>query len=547
MQGSQLTAKGTIVPEQEHELRAKIEGYLEGFNKRAGDRVDTNELLGRIKLNVSSEYALQMTQLESSVQKQKVERKIAVENHRRLKEGFQQGVVPGNDVLEARQKLELADAGLNSVTRELDSVRRLSKERETIAERNSSLKSLSAGVMTEKLASNGEWIEKGRLLGKIVSVDRLKIQAFLLPDDALKLQPGDAVTVTTPEQEQSWQEKVLQISPIINKTQENNHLQEVVISNQHAPYSPRVNTKVDLAFTSGVPRNALTLPLDALFKRAGDYQILQIDEDRRPGFGDIMAARGFWSSLQYLACTIAPCHSEFVQLQARQVVTGDSNLDRLQNIFKTYTSQAGEVPVLKDISFNIKRGEYVCIRGASGSGKSTLLNILGCLDNPTSGHYTISGKPLQKADEALKTRMRRQHIGFVFQRFHLIPTYTAVRNVELPLIYASTPKHQRLARAEEALEKMGLSDRLHHMPNQLSGGQQQRVAIARGIVNQPDILIADEPTGALDEASSDQIMSIFDHLNASGVTVVLVTHDDNVAQHARRIITLRSGKLVENT
>lgn len=216
---------------------------------------------------------------------------------------------------------------------------------------------------------------------------------------------------------------------------------------------------------------------------------------------------------------------------------------RLQNICKNYTSQAGEIQVLKDLTFGIERGDYVCIRGASGSGKSTLLNILGCLDTASSGHYSIHGKSLQAANEKMKTEIRRQHIGFVFQRFHLIPTYTALRNVELPLIYAKKPKTRRLYQARTALEKMGLGDRLNHLPNQLSGGQQQRVAIARGIVNEPDILIADEPTGALDEASSGQIMGIFDRLNEIGVTVILVTHDNDVAAHAHRVITLRDGEI----
>lgn len=217
---------------------------------------------------------------------------------------------------------------------------------------------------------------------------------------------------------------------------------------------------------------------------------------------------------------------------------------QLSNINKTFVNGESQTHVLRNISLTIKRGEYVCIRGESGSGKSTLLNILGCLDRQSSGKYILEGKDISTFSEDRLSIIRSRYIGFIFQRFHLLANYTALRNVELPLIYAGVKKTERLVRSQKALVSMGLSNRTHHKPSELSGGQQQRVAIARCIVNKPKIIIADEPTGSLDTKSSNDVMKIFDLLHQAGTTIILVTHDNAVSKRAKRIILIKDGVLV---
>lgn len=217
----------------------------------------------------------------------------------------------------------------------------------------------------------------------------------------------------------------------------------------------------------------------------------------------------------------------------------------LHNIYKTYIQGKMEVPVLKDISLSVDEGEYVAIMGPSGSGKTTLMNIIGCLDLPTSGTYALSGENIIGSSESKLSEIRLNSIGFVFQSFHLLPRQSAAENVALPLLYAGVPKKERRARAVRALERVGLGDRVDFKPNQLSGGQCQRVAIARAIVNNPKILLADEPTGALDSQSGAQIMELFQTLNDEGVTVVMITHDIDVANHAKRVLHIRDGQFAE--
>lgn len=217
----------------------------------------------------------------------------------------------------------------------------------------------------------------------------------------------------------------------------------------------------------------------------------------------------------------------------------------LHNIYKTYIQGKMEVPVLKDISLSVDEGEYVAIMGPSGSGKTTLMNIIGCLDLPTSGTYALAGENIIGNSESKLSEIRLNSIGFVFQSFHLLPRQSAAENVALPLLYAGVPKKERRARAVRALERVGLGDRVDFKPNQLSGGQCQRVAIARAIVNNPIILLADEPTGALDSQSGAQIMELFQTLNDEGVTVVMITHDLDVANHAKRVLHIRDGQFAE--
>ncbi len=217
----------------------------------------------------------------------------------------------------------------------------------------------------------------------------------------------------------------------------------------------------------------------------------------------------------------------------------------LHNIYKTYIQGKMEVPVLKDISLSVDEGEYVAIMGPSGSGKTTLMNIIGCLDLPTSGTYALAGENIIGNSESKLSEIRLNSIGFVFQSFHLLPRQSAAENVALPLLYAGVPKKERRARAVRALERVGLGDRVDFKPNQLSGGQCQRVAIARAIVNNPKILLADEPTGALDSQSGAQMMELFQTLNDEGVTVVMITHDLDVANHAKRVLHIRDGQFAE--
>jgi putative ABC transport system ATP-binding protein len=218
----------------------------------------------------------------------------------------------------------------------------------------------------------------------------------------------------------------------------------------------------------------------------------------------------------------------------------------LEGVYKIYDMGAEKVHALNGIDLRMDRGEYVAIMGASGSGKSTLMNLLGCLDTPSSGSYRLNGVAVEELDDSQLAAIRNQEIGFVFQTFNLLPRTDALHNVELPLIYAGVPRRDRRERASRALERVGLADRMHHNPNELSGGQRQRVAIARALVNDPSLLLADEPTGNLDSATSVEIMELFDQLHAGGNTVVLVTHEAEIAQHAWRRINLRDGKVLSD-
>ena len=217
----------------------------------------------------------------------------------------------------------------------------------------------------------------------------------------------------------------------------------------------------------------------------------------------------------------------------------------LKNIYKEYIQGKMSVPVLKNVDFSMEEGEYVAIMGPSGSGKTTLMNIIGCLDQPTQGQFFLDGEDVSKCTENQMSYIRLRKIGFVFQSFHLLPRQSALTNVELPLNYAKVPKKERRERAFQALERVGLADRVDFLPNQLSGGQMQRVAIARAIVNNPKLLLADEPTGALDSKSGAQVMELFQKLNDEGVSVLMITHDAEIAAHAKRMVMIRDGEVWE--
>lgn len=217
----------------------------------------------------------------------------------------------------------------------------------------------------------------------------------------------------------------------------------------------------------------------------------------------------------------------------------------LSHIYKDYQQEKLVVPVLKDVSLSVEEGEYVAIMGPSGSGKTTLMNIIGCLDLPTRGSYELSGQDVLACKDRELADVRLNSIGFVFQSFHLLPRESALENVALPLIYAGVKKADREKRAAAALERVGLADRVDFKPTQLSGGQKQRVAIARAMVNNPKILLADEPTGALDSKSGKQIMELFDRLNEEGVTIVMITHDAKIASYAKRVIRIIDGEIEE--
>ena len=217
----------------------------------------------------------------------------------------------------------------------------------------------------------------------------------------------------------------------------------------------------------------------------------------------------------------------------------------LENISKTYGKEDLTVKALDSINLEIYRGEYLAVMGASGSGKSTAMNIIGCLDRPSKGIYKLNGIPIENLSDDELAEIRNQKLGFVFQQFHLLSDATALENVILPMIYAGIEPEKRLERGKNALKKVGLSERMNNRPNQLSGGQQQRVAIARAIINNPAILLADEPTGALDSKTTEDVLNLFENLHESGITIVLVTHEDEVANRAKKIAKFKDGKIVE--
>ena len=221
---------------------------------------------------------------------------------------------------------------------------------------------------------------------------------------------------------------------------------------------------------------------------------------------------------------------------------------QVRDLQKTYQMGDITVPALRGLSFDIARGEFVAIMGPSGSGKSTLMNLLGCLDTPSAGQYFLDGLPVEQIERNLLAAVRNRKIGFVFQQFNLLPRQNAQENVALPLVYlGGVPASERMARAKEMLELVGLGDRLHHRPKELSGGQQQRVAIARALVTRPALLLADEPTGNLDSHASSEILALFEQLNRQGITIVLVTHEPDIAAHAQRVLTERDGLLDSDT
>ena len=224
----------------------------------------------------------------------------------------------------------------------------------------------------------------------------------------------------------------------------------------------------------------------------------------------------------------------------------DAPLIQLTDITKVYQMGDMEVRALDGVSLSIARGEYVAIMGPSGSGKSTMMNVIGCLDTPSGGSYILNGKQVETMSDDDLAQIRNEEIGFVFQTFNLLARTTALQNVELPLIYAGAKPEERHLRAQKALENVGLGTRSDHMPNQLSGGQRQRVAIARALVNDPSILLADEPTGALDSKTSVEIMALFEDLYQKGNTIILVTHEEDIARHAHRIVKLRDGKIIHD-
>ena len=224
-----------------------------------------------------------------------------------------------------------------------------------------------------------------------------------------------------------------------------------------------------------------------------------------------------------------------------------SSVIQLKDIQKSYFMAGQAIPVLKGIDLNINKNEYVALMGPSGSGKSTLMNILGCLDSPTSGMYNLNGHDVSEMSDDELAGIRNMEIGFVFQQFNLLPRLTAAENVALPLVYAGVSKKERIERTLIALEKVGLADRSHHKSNELSGGQIQRVAIARALVNNPSILLADEPTGNLDSKTSVEVMELFGKIHAGGNTVILVTHEEEIAQYAHRVVRLRDGLIETDT
>tara|TARA_Y100001968_G_C19418524_1_gene750406 strand:+ start:1624 stop:2340 length:717 start_codon:yes stop_codon:yes gene_type:complete len=227
----------------------------------------------------------------------------------------------------------------------------------------------------------------------------------------------------------------------------------------------------------------------------------------------------------------------------------DNNLSQpvaiLKDVSKVYGQGLVQVKALDKLNLEIYKGDYLAVMGASGSGKSTAMNILGCLDRPTYGKYELNGQAVETLNDDELADLRNQELGFVFQQFHLLQEATALENVMLPMIYACIPKSERQELAEQALERVGLAERMKNLPNQLSGGQQQRVAIARAIINKPSLLLADEPTGALDSKTTEDVLNLFDDLHSIGITLVLVTHEDNVSVRAKRIAHFKDGKIIE--
>jgi putative ABC transport system ATP-binding protein len=222
---------------------------------------------------------------------------------------------------------------------------------------------------------------------------------------------------------------------------------------------------------------------------------------------------------------------------------GDDRVIVAENLWRTYQMGAEEIHALRGVSFEIKHGEYLAVMGPSGSGKSTLMNLIGCLDTPSQGTYILRGKVVSQMDDDELAEIRNREIGFVFQTFNLLPRATALHNVELPLVYAGVPKEKRIERARQALEMVDLGPRMLHKPNELSGGQRQRVAIARALVMGPSILLADEPTGNLDSATGEDIMRLFERLHSDGNTIILVTHEADIARHAHRTLRIRDGHI----
>jgi putative ABC transport system ATP-binding protein len=230
----------------------------------------------------------------------------------------------------------------------------------------------------------------------------------------------------------------------------------------------------------------------------------------------------------------------------RQDLVDSGIVIRTEALAKVYQMGAEEVHALRGIDLEIHKGEYVAIMGPSGSGKSTLMNLIGCLDSPSSGRYWLAGRLVSELDDDELAYIRNKEIGFVFQTFNLLPRATALHNVELPLIYNGTPAEERIERAKKALERVDLTSRMSHKPNELSGGQRQRVAIARALVNNPSIVLADEPTGNLDSKTGEEIMNLFENLHGQGNTIILVTHEMDIAQHAHRVIFIRDGKIASD-
>jgi len=235
--------------------------------------------------------------------------------------------------------------------------------------------------------------------------------------------------------------------------------------------------------------------------------------------------------------------AELDSFSFRQDLVDAGIVIRTQDLWKTYEMGAEEVHALRGVNLEIRKNEYVAIMGPSGSGKSTLMNLIGCLDSPSKGNYWLAGRLVSQLNDDELAHIRNKEIGFVFQTFNLLPRATALHNVELPLIYNGTPADERLVRAKEVLAQVDLTERMMHKPNELSGGQRQRVAIARALVNHPSIVLADEPTGNLDSATGDEIMALFARLHEGGNTIILVTHEPDIALHAHRVIRLRDGKV----